>query len=66
MFKLMGKEINATLGAQTILIWTHEIQFSEIHNYLEISTLYPLKYMMDSPIRIAKNSSEYKGLKGIY
>ena len=23
MFKLMGKEINATLGAQTILIWTY-------------------------------------------
>ena len=22
MFKLMGKEINAVLGAQTILIWT--------------------------------------------
>ena len=24
MFKLMGKEINAILGAQTILIWTYE------------------------------------------
>ena len=23
MFKLMGKEINAILGAQTILIWTY-------------------------------------------
>ena len=23
MFKSMGKEINAILGAQTILIWTH-------------------------------------------
>ena len=23
MFKLMGKEINASLGAQTILIWTY-------------------------------------------
>ena len=25
MFKLMGKEINAILGAQTILIWTYAI-----------------------------------------
>ena len=25
MFKLMGKEINAILGAQTILIWTYEL-----------------------------------------
>ena len=25
MFKLMGKEINAILSAQTILIWTYEI-----------------------------------------
>ena len=24
MFKLMGKEINAILGAQRILIWTYE------------------------------------------
>ena len=24
MFKLMGKEINAILGAQTILIWTYD------------------------------------------
>ena len=24
MFKLMGKEINALLGAQIILIWTYE------------------------------------------
>ena len=24
MFKLMGKEMNAVLGAQTILIWTYE------------------------------------------
>ena len=23
MFKLMGKEINAILGAQNVLIWTH-------------------------------------------
>ena len=26
MFKLMGKEINAILGAQTILIWTYDLQ----------------------------------------
>ena len=26
MFKLMGKEINAILGAQTILIWTFDIR----------------------------------------
>ena len=25
MSKLMGKEINAILGAQTILIWTYEL-----------------------------------------
>ena len=25
MFKLMGKEINAILGAQTILIWTYDL-----------------------------------------
>ena len=25
MFKFMGKEINAILGAQTILIWTYDI-----------------------------------------
>ena len=25
MFKVMGKETNAILGAQTILIWTHDI-----------------------------------------
>ena len=25
MFKLMGKEINAILGAQTILIWTYGV-----------------------------------------
>ena len=25
MFKLMGKEINAILGAQTIIIWTYVI-----------------------------------------
>ena len=24
MFKLMGKEINAILGAKTILIWTYD------------------------------------------
>ena len=24
MFQLIGKEINAILGAQTILIWTHD------------------------------------------
>ena len=24
MFKLMGKEINAILGARTILIWTYD------------------------------------------
>ena len=27
MFKLMGKEINAILGAQTILIWTYDISY---------------------------------------
>ena len=26
MFKLMGKEINAILGEQTILIWTYDQQ----------------------------------------
>ena len=27
MFKLMDKEINAILGAQTILIWTYELSW---------------------------------------
>ena len=27
MFKLIGKEINAILGAQSILIWTYDIGF---------------------------------------
>ena len=34
MFKLMGKEINAILGAQTILIWTYD------------PSLDPLKYTL--------------------
>ena len=28
MFKLMGKEVNAILGAQTILIWTYVSAFA--------------------------------------
>ena len=27
MYKLMGKEINAILGSQTILIWTFELSW---------------------------------------
>ena len=30
MFKLMGKEINAILGAQMILIWTYEKRLSRL------------------------------------
>ena len=32
MFKLMGKEINAILGAQTIHIWTYEFTDSLAFN----------------------------------
>ena len=30
MFKLIGKEINAILGAQTILIWTYEVKLQKV------------------------------------
>ena len=30
MFKLMGKEINAILDAQTILNWTHDVIMAKI------------------------------------
>ena len=36
MFKLKGKEINAILGAQTILIWNYE-SFNPIFNIQEES-----------------------------
>ena len=32
--KLMGKEINAILGAQTILIWTYGIKISCVNKYM--------------------------------
>ena len=30
MFELMGKEINAILGAQTILIWTYDDSYLQV------------------------------------
>ena len=33
MFKLMGKEINAILGAQTILIWTFAFLTNHVYEY---------------------------------
>ena len=33
MFKLMGKEINVFLGAQTILIWTYALKMSVFWGY---------------------------------
>ena len=33
MFKLMGKEINAILGAQTILIWTHVLRVHVVSHF---------------------------------
>ena len=32
MFKLMGKDINAILSAQTILIWTYEFGNENVKN----------------------------------
>ena len=30
MFKLMGKEINEILGAQTIRIWTYDLRWNTV------------------------------------
>ena len=38
MFKLIGKEINATLGAQTLLIWTYVSIWVKKLNNMEVST----------------------------
>ena len=44
MFQLMGKEINAILRAQTILIWTHDeplnFDFTLVNNILPLLTGY--------------------------
>ena len=36
MFKLMGKEINAVLGAQTILIWTYVRHLSSLIKHTDL------------------------------
>ena len=40
MFELMGKEINANLGAQTILIWTYGTQYTAFFNPLTLSVAF--------------------------
>ena len=54
MFKLMGKEINAILGAQTILIWTYAN--SEIHAASEVVLwkIYSLKWKLWLLISLAQ------------
>ena len=42
MLKLMGKETNAILGAQTIIIWTYVVEAQE-HEVMSIYHLYSLK-----------------------
>ena len=39
MFKLMGKEINATLGAQTVFIWTYDLTYNSLicHNLFDVT-----------------------------
>ena len=39
MFKLMGKEINAILGAQTFLIWAYESLAKDKDYYFEIGVI---------------------------
>ena len=34
MFKMMGKKINAILGARTILIWTNEVGIEKNDNHI--------------------------------
>ena len=47
MFKLMGKEINAILGAQTILIWTYATNFG-IGILFSLHSSDPLYYICDT------------------
>ena len=46
MFKLMGKEINAILGAQTILIWAYDTNNLVLHAQIN-----NLKWMINGLIR---------------
>ena len=40
MFKLKGKEINAILGLQTILIWTYVLMCIQFESFHEIFGTY--------------------------
>ena len=44
MFKLIGKEINAIFGTQTILIWTYAEHATLCHSITIFYTPYPLKW----------------------
>ena len=47
MFKWMGKEINAILGAQTILIWTYA-NFNDVHVLYSTYSLKNLTHLLSN------------------
>ena len=47
MFKLMGKEINAILGAQAILIWIYEVPLVTLKT---VTTLSQVKHSTIGPL----------------
>ena len=62
MFKLMGKEINATLGAQTILIWTYAVYYQDVVYYNLILFTKELS-SFDKSFSKVKNKQEKKQQK---
>ena len=57
MFNLMGKEINAILCAQTILIWTHAIKVDDYNNFDFVSGLQLVKEIHNLPRLRSRKSS---------
>ena len=51
MFKLMGKEINAILGAQTILIWTY-VYVNKKESFLTLCSLDTNTLTVKDPIEM--------------